>query len=153
MILTEPKERKRFIRFAVVGVIGAGIDFGVFNLLILLFGVPSVWANVVSFSVAVFSNFTWNRYWTYPESRSKRIRRQLSEFFLVNLIGILIRTPIFAWTEPWTLALFDPIPPPLGDVLGHNTALGFSMVVVMFWNFFVNRFWTYADVSETDEQV
>ena len=81
-------ERRRFFRFAVVGTIGAAVDFGVFNLLIQVFGIRPVWANVGSFSVAVVSNFIWNRYWTYPDSRTKRIRFQLAQFFVVNLVGV-----------------------------------------------------------------
>jgi len=146
----ETSERRRFFRFAVVGTIGAAVDFGVFNLLIHVFDIIPVWANVGSFSVAVVSNFIWNRYWTYPDSRSKRIRFQLLQFFVVNLVGVLIRTPLFAWIEPnlvgWSRESFGwlPVAP---DFIGHNAALGFAMILVLFWNFFINRYWTYSDVS------
>lgn len=143
-------ERQRFFRFAVVGTIGAVIDFGVFNLLIQAFGVRPVWANVASFSVAVVSNFIWNRFWTYPDSRSKRIRFQLAQFFVVNLVGVLIRTPLFAWLEPFFVIqareMFVWLPFE-ADFIGHNAALGVAMIVVLFWNFFINRYWTYSDVS------
>lgn len=76
-ILTNPRERTRFLRFAVVGIIGAVVDFGVMNLLSSLFPVPIVignvvisplvWAGTISFIAAILSNFTWNRYWTYPD--------------------------------------------------------------------------------------
>ena len=36
MILANPKERTRFVRFAIVGVIGAIVDFGIFNLLLAI---------------------------------------------------------------------------------------------------------------------
>ena len=75
MIFFNRKETGRFLRFAIVGTVGAVVDFGVFNLLILVFGVEPVYSNVISFSVAVLSNFILNRYWTYPDSRSKRIGR------------------------------------------------------------------------------
>ncbi len=150
MILVTSRERTRFIRFAVVGTIGAIVDFTVFNIAIQVFGVPSVWANVISFSVAVISNFSWNRYWTYPDSRSKSIRRQLGQFFAVNLIGVLIRTPIFVFAETLLLQAaesFPRIPAEPATFAAHNLALGGAMVVVLFWNFFVNRYWTYADVD------
>ena len=70
MILTNAKERSRFIRFAIVGAAGAVIDFGVFNFLTNLVGYFKenvVWASVISFILAVISNFTWNRLWTYPD--------------------------------------------------------------------------------------
>jgi putative flippase GtrA len=146
------KERKRFIKFAIVGAIGAVIDFGVFNFLTGIFELKPILASVVSFSTAVVSNFLWNRYWTYPDSRSKTIHIQLFQFATINIIGLLIRTPVFAVletplpvifarlgfpNEPW----FDP------EFLGHNAALAIAVVVVMFWNFFVNRHLTYNDVD------
>jgi putative flippase GtrA len=148
MILRHKQERVRFVRFAIVGTIGAVVDFSVFNLMISVFGIEPVVANVISFSVAVASNFIWNRYWTYPDSRSKRIRRQLVEFFIVNLIGVLIRTVLFLPLEHFFESFFSGFSLPLSnDFLAHNTALACGMVIVLFWNFFVNRYWTYADVE------
>jgi putative flippase GtrA len=150
MILTDSRERSRFFRFAVVGSIGAVVDFGVFNLLIAFFGTPAVLASVISFGSAVVSNFVWNRYWTYPDSRSKRIVRQVLEFTVVSLTGLAIRTPLFALVERPLRGLFERAAPSLPlspDFLGHNLALAIAVGVVMFWNFFVNRYWTYSDVS------
>ena len=146
------KERTRLIKFAFVGAIGAVIDFGVFNILTRIFTVPPIWASVISFSTAVTSNFIWNRYWTYPDSRSKTLYNQLFQFAFINIIGLIIRTPLFAALEnPLPLfyaGLSLPKNPLLDPVLlGHNTALAIAVVVVMFWNFFVNRYLTYNDVE------
>lgn len=150
-ILKNPTERKRFLRFMVVGVIGAVVDFTTFNLLNGLLHVSGVIAQAVSFTAAVTSNFLWNRYWTYPDSRSKPLARQLVQFFVVNLIGLLIRTPIFAGLEKPLVDVYAFI---IGSkyiasalFLGHNSALAVAVVVVLLWNFFVNRYWTYNDVS------
>jgi putative flippase GtrA len=152
LLLNNQKERTRFIKFAIVGIIGAIIDFGVFNFLTGIFGVEAIWASVVSFSTAVLSNFLWNRYWTYPDSRSKSIQHQLFQFALINIIGLLIRTPLFAALETPLPILFanlnlpeNRFPTP--EFLGHNMALAIAVVVVMFWNFFVNRYLTYNDVQ------
>ncbi|MGE5249119.1 MAG: GtrA family protein [Bacteroidota bacterium] len=150
MILTNSKELGRFLRFALVGAIGAGVDFGVFNLLAWDFHLHEVPASVISFIAAVTSNFLWNRYWTYPDSRSKPLAHQVSQFFLVNLVGLLIRTPIFAGLEDPLGRLFASlhtgayIQP---ERLGHNAALAVAIGVVMLWNFFINRHWTYNDVE------
>src|SRR5574341_2596122 len=69
------KEFVRFVKFAIVGAVGAAIDFGVLNLMHKSFGWPLLWANTLSVSMAIASNFTWNRLWTYPESRSRRKRK------------------------------------------------------------------------------
>lgn len=151
MIITDPQERGRFLRFAVVGAIGFVVDFGVFNLLVNLAHVPAVWAQVISFTAAVVSNFLWNRYWTYPDSRSKAISHQLVQFGVISAIGLGIRTPLFAWLEKVLAQTFNRILPanfPLTTTfMGHNAALAVVVLVVMMWNFFANRFWTYNDVS------
>ena len=150
-ILTEPRERTRFLRFLVVGIVGALVDFSVFNLLSGLMRIPAVWAQAVSFTIAVISNFTWNRLWTYPDSRTKTMSRQLFQFFIVNAIGLAIRTPIFSGLEAPLRYLFTyelpPIPYLAPSFLGHNLSLAVAVVVVMMWNFFINRYWTYNDVK------
>ena len=144
MILTNSRERVRFFRFAVVGVIGALIDFSIFNLLTTALNFPVIIAQAVSFSTAVTSNFLWNRFWTYPDSRSKSIPHQVIQFFVVNIIGLLIRTPLIAFLGP-IIVQYHLSP----DTLGHNIALAIAIGVVMLWNFFINRFWTYSDVQST----
>jgi putative flippase GtrA len=152
MILSNPRERTRFLRFAFVGIVGAVVDFGTFNLLEALFHVPAVWASVCSFIAAIISNFTWNRYWTYPDSRSKPIHQQITQFTIVSVVGLAIRTPLFALLETPLRQMFASYQLPTiafmdADFLGHNFALAIAVVVVMFWNFFINRFWTYSDID------
>lgn len=151
MIATVQKERTRFLRFAVVGTIGAVIDFGIFNLLSSLAGIPAVIASMISFTCAVISNFTWNRFWTYPDSRSKKLSSQVIQFFVINLIGLGIRTPLFAGLEKLLTNIFSSILPAGFLVtpvfVAHNSSLAFVILVVMLWNFFANRYWTYNDVK------
>ena len=150
-ILTNPRERVRFLRFAVVGLIGAVVDFGVANLLVYAFSAPLVLAGTISFVAAILSNFFWNRYWTYPDSRSKPVSRQLVQFSIVNVMGLAIRLPILHFGEPILFRLFSSLPFSLPvftpDVLAKNVTLAIAVLIVMFWNFFVNRYWTYNDVT------
>ncbi len=163
MILTDNKERTRFLKFATVGAVGAVIDFGVANLLsnsvqVRIFHVTilsfnfnllPVYAGTISFICAVTSNFIWNRYWTYPESRSRHVLHQMGMFFLVNLVGIAIRAPILHFVEPVLKKYFDrsttlSLSP---EFLALNSTLAIAIGVVMLWNFFINRYWTYNDVE------
>jgi putative flippase GtrA len=147
-ILVNPQERTRFFRFAIVGIFGAFVDFGSFNLMVGIIGIAAVWASVLSFSAAVINNFLWNRYWTYPDSRSKKTRWQLIQFAIISMIGLAIRTPLFAFLADRLSALIRLSQFPIdADFLGHNLALAIAVVVVMFWNFFANRYWTYNDVD------
>jgi putative flippase GtrA len=150
MILTNQKERGRFVRFLIVGSIGALVDFGIFNGLTLLTSINAVVASMISFTAAVISNFLWNRYWTYPDSRTKRVSHQLVQFFLINIIGLAIRTPLFAFLEPRMIGLAGKYASQAtlsSTTIGHNISLAIAVGVVLLWNFFANRFWTYSDVS------
>lgn len=150
-LLNNPRERTRFLRFAVVGIIGAVVDFGVMNLLTNLFHFPLVLAGTISFIAAILSNFTWNRYWTYPDSRSKPLLNQLATFSIVSVMGLAIRIPLLAILEPVMERFFSnlPIELPFFSPLFYadNLTLAIAVLVVMFWNFFINRYWTYNDVK------
>jgi putative flippase GtrA len=130
------KEVVRFVKFALVGSLGAVIDFSVLNLLVLAFGVPKVWANTCSFTAAVISNFTWNRLWSFPESRQRPIRTQLPQFALVNLIGLGINQAVFLGLDHYVFG-------PAFGRLGYNLAKAVAIIVVLFWNYGINRIWTY----------
>jgi putative flippase GtrA len=151
MILTNPQERSRFLRFAVVGVIGAVVDFGTANLLTGVFQMEFIWASVISFTAAVVSNFLWNRFWTYPDSRTKSISRQVLQFAIISILGLAIRTPIIKVLEnPMIIEITRLLPKNFlfsPRFIGHNVTLAIAVLVVMMWNFFANRFWTYNDVS------
>ena len=167
-----PLEAKRFVKFGVVGVIGAVVDFGVLNILRVLLITPEAReqntfvpffgevdsasfylavAVAISFVAAIISNFFWNRFWTYPDSHSKSFRRQFAQFFLVNCLGVFIRVLIVALTHVFFGRLVLSIYPPMGShmaaLLGDNMSVVLAVGIVMFWNFFVNRYWTYADVD------
>ena len=145
------KELTRFAKFAVVGTIGAIVDFGILYLLHAVLGWHLALSNTISFTCAVISNFLWNRFWTYPDSRSKPIGAQLVQFFVVNIVGWAINTGILlALNVPLTnLAAMLPVvgTAELAHKLGYNGAKVIATGVVMFWNFFVNRLWTYNDVE------
>lgn len=152
MILKEGKERKRFVKFALVGALGAVIDFGVMNLLShWALQLPLVTAGTISFTCAVISNFTWNRFWTYPESRSRPLLSQLGMFFLVNAAGILIRIPILHYGEPPLLEFVETslhTAHLTAEFIARNFTLAAAVGFVMLWNFFINRYWTYNDIDE-----
>ena len=151
-ILTDTKERTRFLKFALVGTIGAAIDFGVMNLLSHFMNMRLVFAGTISFTCAVISNFIWNRFWTYPESRSRPLFSQLGMFFLVNLAGIAIRIPILQYLEPPLLSFFKGIfhtSYDTAEFYAKNLTLAIAVGIVMLWNFFVNRYWTYNDIDQS----
>jgi len=151
VLVTNPQERKRFLKFMAVGVFGALVDFGIMNLFSKLFGMVLTWAGTISFTCAILSNFLWNRYWTYPDSRSRPIAKQLAMFFIVNVAGLAIRLPILHFLEIPIRQVFERLSlniPFSPEFLGKNFTLAIAVFIVMLWNFFVNRYWTYNDIDK-----
>ena len=157
--IANKQEQKRFLKFSFVGVTGTIVDFGVMNLANLVFNIPLLSAQAISFTIAVINNFLWNRYWTYPESRSKKAPKQLLQFVIINLIGLFIRTPLISWLNNLILNVLKNASLNIrveNFVISQNLALAISILIILFWNFFANRFWTYNDVpvgtNPTDSQ-
>lgn len=154
------KEVERFLKFAIVGTLGAVVDFTVLNVLqaTILSPVGEFeelnvrLATGIAFTAAVTSNFIWNRYWTYPDSRSRRISTQLAQFFVVNIAGLLFRLVFVGATyAAFGDAIFDITGATASaesvNQVGSNASQAIAVIIVMFWNFFVNRYWTYNDVE------
>jgi putative flippase GtrA len=108
----------------------------------------------------VTSNFIWNRYWTYPDSRSRSIRRQLMQFFVISFVGWFGRTLWISSAYQWLgtvlmplllpeIQMFRPGYMPSASAeakLGTMAAWLVGVCIVMVWNFLANRYWTYNDV-------
>ncbi|MDA1217374.1 MAG: GtrA family protein [Chloroflexi bacterium] len=162
-----PMEVKRFIKFSIVGLIGFTIDTTTLNLLVGLaimhttvlwlaglLGIANMHtivlrlaAKTISFSLALTSNFIWNRYWIYPETRTERKRVIAPKFALVNAGGWALNLVIFGFLSGIFISIFSAwLEPQAAQLLGINAAQVCAVAVVMFWNFFVNRYWTFRKV-------
>jgi putative flippase GtrA len=164
------KEVERFLKFATVGLFGAVIDAGLLFVLQATILPPTlqqpidfnvVIAQTIAFVAAILSNFTWNRLWTYPDSRSRSIRRQLVQFAIISAIGWVGRTLWITFAHQGLGDFLMPIllpeiqlirpnyvPSPTGAAkLGTMTAWLIGVALVMVWNFLANRYWTYNDVK------
>lgn len=128
-------DRRRMVRFLVVGLSGTLVDMGVFALLVLLH-VPALTANVTSYSLGIVNNFWWNRAWTYRDIRVKSWQVQFGQFALVSLIGLALNT-----------ALVLGVSRLLASFLAGNWATLLAKVlataVVVGWNWIANRHWTF----------
>ena len=130
------QEIKIFVKFSVVGTTGAIVDLGLLNLLhyfvwredwdVMLY--PAV---AIAFSAAVVNNYIWNILWTYRhQDHSDQHHVTLSKFFVVSLVGLFINLAI-------VYLLTD-----VADLYWLVSKL-VAMGVVLFWNFTVNRLWTF----------
>lgn len=85
-----------FSKFAVVGVLNSGVDFGVLNSLILLTGLASGVAFIafksISVTLGVINSYLWNKYWTFQVDTSDAgaARREMVAFLVVTLAAVAV---------------------------------------------------------------
>jgi putative flippase GtrA len=150
----------RFLKFSVVGVIGTAIDFGIFNLLHNILGWGRVLSNTCSVSTAIVNNYLWNLFWVYPETRGRQNTKKFVQFIIVSISAWALNTAILWSSDRWLFGvngllagLVEPAARMLGarhEVLSSNVAKVLATGIVLFWNFFVNRLWTFRDVDLVD---
>jgi len=73
-------------KFCVVGAIGYAVNLAVYTAL-LHGGLHYLVAATLSFLVAVTSNYTWNRLWTFRDRR-RGVAAQGMRFFIVSLASL-----------------------------------------------------------------
>ena len=130
------KELARFTRFLTVGALGTLLDFGLLTMLKLA-GLPTLFANSLSFTAGLINNFTWNRLWTFRDAAQANWQKQLAQYALVSLVGLVLNDLL-------VLSLETVLGTWLGQsAWGYLPAKVVATGVVVFWNYFANRTWTF----------
>ena len=133
------RETSRFLKFLVVGAFGFLVDTGSLSVFVFWFSMNRVIAKGLAFSLAVVSNFIWNRLWTYPDSRSKSVITQVAQFSLVSVVGLGINLVVFNWADRFASRW--------GSFYALYVAQAAAVGVALFWNYAANRIITYGDVA------
>lgn len=142
----QPYQRlaRQFLKFGVVGVIGATVDFGSYNIMTRGLGWDTIYevlgykiiaANLVSVFVAIMSNFLLNKYWTFRNREAGAAVKQGVGYFVLNAITFSlnqISTSFFAFHVPVVEAVFG------GQK--DNAAKAISIGFILFINFFGSKF-------------
>ena len=150
---------RQFAKFAIVGLSSTIINFAVTNALYLGLHQPLVPALTVGFVLSVVNGFFWNRHWTFKEARGGSAGSQGIKFLIVNIVGYTLNTTIVVmivahhvggqsamnFPHLWRIAVS------IMEGAGKkqfgpaivNGALAAATCVVVFWNFFANRLWTF----------
>ena len=149
-IMQQPGVRQ-FVKFGIVGLSSTIINLGVLYLMLRLLHGHRYISTSVAFVVSVGNGYYWNKRWTFKQAQEKAIHKQFTQFVLVNLVGLgldwlvmfLISTPL----EHELHSLYAAWP---ADKIERVAVLGAQLVatgVIVFWNFFANRFWTFKETT------
>ncbi len=132
------KELARFIRFGTVGASSTFLDFLVLSSLVHFLNWPALPANLVSYSLGTLNSYLLCTRWVFAEEQSQNKTIRLLQFILINLIGLaLSNLLIFTLEQPLGAMLKQP-------QMGYLPAKMTATLLVFFWNFLANRFWTFG---------
>src|SRR5437588_776639 len=107
-LLQKPGVRQ-FVKFCIVGASSFAIDVGIAYLLHYhLFKLPLLFANVISFCLAVTNGFFWNQRWTFRAVGQRKHHEQYVMFFGVNLIGLALNAGIVLFIAYSATGVWNP---------------------------------------------
>lgn len=158
-----PPGVRQFLKFCTVGVFNTALDWGLALLLTYQTPIPRVlggwlaqalgWlgismrpealavfvTKVISSGTATCNSFIWNRRWTFRIRGKHQRMSQFARFVTVNIIGMLLNSTI-------TTLIVRPFLPPAPQKphpLLFMGAQATATLIVLFWNFFANKYWTF----------
>jgi len=136
-LMKRKKFYRQFIKFGVVGLTGTLIDLGIYNILALIFGINIYFARTISFILAATNNYILNRRWTF-RNKNKNVAKQFSKFFLISLAGLGLNLIIMKFCQQLVVNVHS-------EFLKLNIPVIIAIVIVLFWNFFINKYWTFKE--------
>jgi putative flippase GtrA len=126
------KNWAQLAQFCVVGATGYFVNLAVYAVLLDVVGLHYISAAVGSFLVAVTSNYTWNRMWTFRAQRGG-VAYQGMRFFIVSTVALLANLAVLH-----TLVTLG---------LGKFVAQAIAIVLVTPVNFVGNKLWSFGPRS------
>jgi putative flippase GtrA len=145
--LTQKRGFRQLIKFAIVGASSTVINLAVLYLMLRLLHGHRYISTSVAFLVSVVNGYHWNRTWTFKAALVKAVHTQFAQFALVNLVGYALDLlVIYLASVPlehqlhlveasWSPAKIERV-----AVLAAQLI---ATAVIVFWNFFANRLWTF----------
>jgi putative flippase GtrA len=132
------KGLRQFIKFCIVGSSSTLIDFSVANVAYYLLNVrPAALASVMGFCMAVVNGYFWNSRWTFRDRVRSAVHEEFIRFVTVNIVGATLNYTIVSLV----LLLDNQDPHPKWV---FNGAKLLATGIVVFWNFFANKHWTFS---------
>jgi putative flippase GtrA len=81
------------VSFALVGVVNATVDFGVFSFFYFYLAFPIILANLISWIVAVTGSYVMNSMTTFAAESGRKLRlRSYATFLLAQVAGLVANT-------------------------------------------------------------
>ncbi len=131
---------REFGKFLVTGGLNTLIDFGVLNLLILIFGLAQgdpryILFKTLSFIAASANSFIFNKWWVF-KNKKETDKKEVGSFAVVNGIGLVLNTFVSIAVFSLGTRLF----PDLNPLLWANIGGLIWTIFILLFNFFAYKF-------------
>lgn len=125
------KPIKEFFKFGVVGAIGTLINVGVLFSLTELAKVYYLFSAIISFFIAMTSNFILNKIWTFREEFKEGVSRKFAQFSVVSILALIFNLAfLYIFTEFFGIHY----------LISQLLAICLSLII----NFIGNKLWTFS---------
>jgi putative flippase GtrA len=133
--------------FALVGVINASVDFGMFSFFYFYLGFPIVVANLTSWLVAVSGSYVMNSMTTFAAESGRKLRLKSYATFLLAQVAGLVANTATVYLVPKVIGSMLRIDPALTSLVlvGKLLAIGSSFLV----NFSLSHFVVFRHRGES----
>lgn len=130
------KSIKQFLSFAAIGAVGTGGHYLTLIILVEVVTYTPVYASLFGFIVGAAINYILNYHITFQSNKPHK--EALTKFLIVATVGALMNTLIM--------------------YIGYNILLFHYIIVqimatvlVLLWNFGVNKIWTFHQVQQSNQ--
>ena len=145
---------RRVVRFACIGVINTLTDAAILNVLVFVFGVKLLIANVISASVSIIISYFWNHYIVFQKEHQLSLRMFLKFVIVTGLSIVAIQSAvIYIAQHIFTLS-------EISKLTGlHGTHVEFiqvdgakiaAVLIGMVWNFLLYKYVVFRHHDASD---
>jgi len=142
----------QFAKFAVVGFMNTGVDWGILNLLIFMThsgeqGLRYTIFKTISFVAAATFSYFFNKFWVFKGFGKQRTQVEFPMFFGVSVVGALVNVTAASLVVNYIPVMFNltVLWPTVGAAAGSACGL--------LWNFFGYKYFVFKGKKEGDNQI
>jgi putative flippase GtrA len=130
------KTAKQFFYFTCIGSIGTLFHYCTLILFVQKLRINPVLASGIGFGLGAFVNYSLNYRWTFKSH--KRHKETITKFLFIAMIGLVLNSIILTLVIGMLQVHY---------LISQILATG----IVLFWNFFVNKIWTFGEALSLPE--
>lgn len=125
---------RELVKFALVGSTSTVIDFIILNICIKFLTLTIPFATFWGFIFGTINGYLLNNRWTFGDRNKSANSRDLIKYTIISAVGLGLTELIMHQLA-------------VKSDLHYNLAKLIAVFIVFFWNFFINRAWTFKKKS------